>query len=351
MSHRSRRVALLVAAVVVALLMAEGAVRLLAPQTLSGSWLMASGRGYRLNRRSTTATHAIAGRRPVHYHLNSEGFRGGELPARGKRILVLGDSFTFGWLLDEPDTYVARLAGKAATEWSAGQVSFINAAVGGWGTADYTAFVEDRGEQLHPDVVLVFMGPNDVARAWASPTWSRQPDGTIARRPPEPERLGIRRIASLPGYSLLIEHSHAAQLVRQRIISSSMIDPNPTFDAGQLEAPLQLTETLFARLAEWCRSRGAVLLVTTSTLSEFTRDGEAQGPSTAFQQRAETVFSKLGVPYLSIARARGAAATSTESLQIPGDGHPNERGAEIIADTVWPWLRDHLQPVIVRPRP
>ena len=37
------------------------------------------------------------------------------------------------------------------------------------GTADYVAFLEDRGDELRPDAVLVFVGFDDVRRAWLSP--------------------------------------------------------------------------------------------------------------------------------------------------------------------------------------
>lgn len=176
-----RRTALILSATAVALLIIEAGLRLWAPQSLTGNWMTTSASGYAVNRRSTSATHAMPGR-SVRYHLNALGFRGAELPSQGRRVLVVGDSVTFGVLLDESDTIVARLAASSTSEWGAGRLAFVNAGVGGWGTADYAAFLEDRGDELRPDAVVVFIGFEDVSRAWRSPLWALEPDGTVSRR-------------------------------------------------------------------------------------------------------------------------------------------------------------------------
>ena len=52
-----------------------------------------------------------------------------------------------------------------------GERSFnlVNAAAGGWGTADYVAYVEEFGNIVRPDVILVFLNTDDVGRSFKSP--------------------------------------------------------------------------------------------------------------------------------------------------------------------------------------
>lgn len=344
---RGRRIAAFVSATAIALVGVEAGLYKFSPQTLGSSWLTTSVRGYALNRRSTTVTHDMPGR-SARYRINSLGFRGGELAGQGRSVLIVGDSVTFGLWLDETDTFVSRIASSAAREWGAGGLSFMNAAVAGWGTADYVAFVEDEGDRLRPDVVLVFIGFDDVRRAWVSPLWSLAENGTVSRRPPSELRTGVRRIANVPGYRFLIEHSHAAQLVRRALIASES-DSEPVVDRSEVPNSLTLTEGLFARLSEWCRSRRIALLVSNGTLLEFSGETESQNPTATFLKNAEALFARLSVPYLSVARAHGALTEPLTSFEITDDGHPNERGARLIFETVWPWLGPHLQRIVERP--
>ena len=343
MTRRGRRIAVVISAAAVTLLGVEAALRLFAPQPLAGSWLTTSDRGYALNRPSTDVTHVMPGR-SVRYRFNSLGFRGSEPSGQGRRVLVVGDSVTFGWGLEERDTYVARIASSAAAEWGAGRHSFMNAAVAGWGAADYVAFIEDEGANLRPDIVLAFVGFDTVRRSWESPLWSMAEDGTLARRPPSDVRRGVRRIAGWPGYRFLIEHSHAAQLVRQAVLES-LPGSTPTLDRSHVPQALALTEQLFARLSEWCRSRGVALLVSNGSLLEFSEEPESNNPTVAFHNNAAAFFAGLGVPYLSVARAHGPLSEPLASFEIPEDDHPNERGAGLIFDAAWPWLRLHLLPI------
>ena len=59
-------------------------------------------------------------------------------------------------------------------------------------------------------------------------------------------------------------------------------------------------------------------------------------PTHAFINVAPAVFEALGIPFYDVTptvaaiRSRGPGA-----FIIQGDGHPNERGAALIAQTVW----------------
>jgi lysophospholipase L1-like esterase len=345
-----RRIALAASAIAAALLAVEAGLRLFHPQPLLGPWLTTSERGYAINRASTIATHAIADR-SVRYRINSLGFRGAEPEFSGKRVLVVGDSVTFGLFLDEPDAYVSRLASNAAAQFGAGQLEFMNAAVGGWGTADYVAFIEDHGDALRPDAVLVFIGFDAVRRTWASPLWDVTADGTVQRRPVAELTRGIRRITEVPGYRFLIEHSHAAQLLRQVALRTPRANAKQSVPDDEVRDSLGLTKQLFARLSEWCRSRGVLLLVTNGTLLEFSATSPAENPTVTFLQDAEPFFAELAVPYLPVARAHGRLDHPLPELHIPEDGHPNEQGAAVILTAVWPWLRQHLTGLLERSAP
>lgn len=119
-------VLLLTASLLVSALGVEALVRALEPQDLSGTWLEVSEpRGCRRNKAEGTSRHQ-SGARQVRYRFNDHHLRGGPVPAEGARILALGDSFTFGHLLREDDTYVRRLDARAEEESGSGVFRFLN---------------------------------------------------------------------------------------------------------------------------------------------------------------------------------------------------------------------------------
>ena len=86
---------------------------------------------------------------------NRFGLRGGELlieKSEGrKRILVLGDSFAWGYGVGNEETFSAVLEEQLGSEkWEV-----INAGVSGWGTDQEYLYLAQEGFRYKPDVVVV----------------------------------------------------------------------------------------------------------------------------------------------------------------------------------------------------
>jgi GDSL-like Lipase/Acylhydrolase family len=101
---------------------------------------------------------------PKYYHLNSWGFRDVERKIRKApgvhRILVLGDSFTFGaGVKYKEDLYPSLLERKlnGTQRWEV-----INSGVKGFSTAQELDYFLDKGLALRPDLVIVGHVLNDA---------------------------------------------------------------------------------------------------------------------------------------------------------------------------------------------
>ncbi|MCC6406285.1 MAG: hypothetical protein IT453_03895, partial [Planctomycetes bacterium] len=105
------------------------------------------------------------GREPIRVRINSHSLRGEDFPtakpAGEKRVLVVGDSLTFGAGVDEDEAFPARLEQSLAAAGAPARV--VNAGVNGWACWHYRRWLEARGFELEPDVlvVAVFFG-NDM---------------------------------------------------------------------------------------------------------------------------------------------------------------------------------------------
>jgi len=383
-SRRVMRVVALGIVVVLGLLLGECAVRIVAPQPLSGSWREPSPAGYSVHRAGVEVRHQWRDR-VVRYRFNEQRLRAGPIEDRAFRVLVLGDSFTFGWLVDEPDTFVGRLQREADQAWGPGRVQILNGGEGGWGTDCAVAFTEDAGDTIRPDAVLCFVNTWDIGRSLFTGIYEVEDEAklTLRRGAPKPQAGRVARLlSSVPGYNWLLEHSHLAQCLRNVAVRAQTSGrENPLWDAGEPPAgaagqnapPPVVTpendrrskpagqdpdrdhrarvmgQALFLRLDAWCRARNVPLWVaTTGRPDMLPADGRGTPwghteATMAFRAIAPEFFAARGIEYADlIPEVSAACGGDFRKLMIPGEGHPDEEGHRVIAAAAWPHLRGWL---------
>jgi lysophospholipase L1-like esterase len=111
--------------------------------------------------------HVVQAGHGIEYRINSHGLRGPGFPS-GKpegeaRILVVGDSVTFGYRVTEGCDYPARLQRCLAEEGEYGRVRVINAGVNGWSTREELMFLRSEGLSYGPDLVVLGFTLNDAS--------------------------------------------------------------------------------------------------------------------------------------------------------------------------------------------
>lgn len=148
----------------------ETAVRLIAPQTTLTAISSISPRIYTTSnpiswtlKPNTTDRHCT-GEFCVRYTINSRSLRSKEYtlekPKNTTRILVLGDSFTFGFGVEDNETYPAVLEQLLNKNHL---VEVWNAGVSGYSPDAYYLFLKENIAKIKPDIVLVgFYAGNDL---------------------------------------------------------------------------------------------------------------------------------------------------------------------------------------------
>jgi lysophospholipase L1-like esterase len=167
----------------------------------------------------------------VPVHVNSLGLRGPErtpqkLPHTA-RILVLGDSFAFGFGVAEDDMFTAQLERLLAERGL--RVEVLSSGVPGWSLDNELVYLRTEGFDLEPDLILVATCENDLGDlGWNRLTLddARLPVRVEAtRRMIDPKgrmhyvnesRAALPAFA-VPGQSWLEDHSVLYHFVRLRL--------------------------------------------------------------------------------------------------------------------------------------
>lgn len=155
------------------------------------------------------------------YSNNSLGFRGsrefGPKKPGDFRLLLLGDSFTYGLGVNDDQTFAFHLEQYLRQPSLAAEV--INAGCPGKGTDYELKLFQTLGAKLQPDVTVLCFFCNDFADNARGEYYDLDADGQLRARSLERNQRGIKSVLlNFPGYNWLISWSQAANLVKQAAV-------------------------------------------------------------------------------------------------------------------------------------
>jgi len=292
--------------------------------------------------------------------------------AKGERlrILALGDSFTWGYGVEEGERFTDRL------QLSLGDgVEVIDAAVTGYGTDQELLYLAMEGVKYAPDVVLLCFGTEDILNnhnavqyTYPKPYFEIKHGALRLRNVPVPprespwhQRYGLppdaESLETQPmwqasadgdavrlGKSLrrfLRRHFATYRFLRDRVWTGLHPQPSegqPSDAAAVLEDPL--TEALLLRVRQVADTIGAELVVVMIPYREDATQGQespAWRGATAFLEREGFHFVDLSPAFLEAADPR--------ALFLRIDPHWSPLGHEVAAAALADQLRrQHLLP-------
>ena len=327
-----RQMLLTSAAIVFALGLAEGAVRLWF--TVS-AWLappdrtVAAGIGWRTVE-NASMDREVPGFGRVRYHTVQGGFRLFGDPGTSKlKVLAIGDSFTEAVMVSDGEAYYHHLAAARP------DLEVFAIGAGGYGTLQEYMLLDQIVDTVRPDLVLLQLHPNDLINnshalesrsttnnnQMTRPYWEQ---GQVVQRFPENREWGV--------LYRLIRHSYVLRLLNVNMLffrSRSADSIERTLHAGDPDVA-QATEAT-VELLSMIRRRANVPVVAFSVRSE---------EYFPFWSRAD-VCKRAGVRFIpGVGEAVDAAAAAGEPVTgAPVDGHWNGRGHALAARLIDEWLK------------
>lgn len=257
-----------------------------------------------------------------------------EKPRGERRVLVLGDSFTFGNGVLDDETYPAVL--EALLRDAGIPAEVLNAGVQGYSVHQEAAWLAERGFALDPDVVIVGFYANDV-------TIPEDPAEVATRFDSEGQlrQSGLRGLFSdevvyaLKRLTLASLLAHAGRELRYRIAppaddywTKSLVRGQETPDS--LRAWTAVEDSLRA-MRDGCAERGIPMLVLVQPLPwQIAPDT----PTENYQGRLDAILERLGLRNVDVLDAYRAATARGDEIFIPYDGHPTALGQRLTAETL-----------------
>lgn len=288
------------------------------------------------------------------YSIHALGFRNDAPLAVGMQdaalTLLVGDSFTFGFGVNDDQTFVHRLQQtKPAGTW------YASAAVPGYSTDQQALLVERRLIALRPGriVLVVYLGndlldnlrPTPLQARTRKPRFELRHEGVelpepfvpLVTTPPEPEMLALAqavRGADPAEWSWRGRWEARSELFR--LVSAVLLpaeDLRPEFPA-RFRPAVELFDAIVQRLARSCAQHGIELVIV--PLAGRSHAEEPESVSAQFQEyfRAEVVriAAGRGLPVIDVAARLQAEQRVTKAAWFfPNDGHLNPAGHEAVA--------------------
>lgn len=354
MKTRTGEFLLFVAGVILAFLLAELLVRVFLPQDKKVTWLEMHPSGFMMNQADIDAIHHFNDRK-LRYHFNEVGLRDKETVSKDEAtILLLGDSYTFGFLLNKEDTYATILQKNLDEHLPSKDFEILNGGVGGAGLADWPRWLEYNGQQISPDIIILYLNYMDVDRALSKNLYVVEGDSTLTESIRWQQRSFFIYLGRLGWYRWLQEHSELMNLVVKvawrylyfsdqtenftKRDSAVPLPPNNAFDP-ESGYSLRLAELLTERMVNWCEINNCTFIMTTTGFFEKNDSGVHTYAyyDTLVNSRNDTFYFFDNTPCVN-ERING----NYDTIRIPGDSHPNEEGAEIIAECSLIWLMPFL---------
>lgn len=293
--------------------------------------------------------------------INALGYRQAEFEQQKdgqQRILVVGDSFTFGYGVEESDGYV-RVMERELNGGKPGSVEAINAGVPAWWTDSYYLYLKTRGIALQPDIVVLglFMGNDIDARdarfaIWPAVDAQGLPLATTSERVriDNGHRVRVKRRArwTVP----VLRNSHLFQLLYSSVknvgrVLSPKVQAQTLYQekySAETEEIIVKVEALISAMKTLSNQAGARFLV--AMIPERNQVYPPAGGDEAALDYAKPqrlfaeFFSRENIEHIDLLPAmHRAAIASDEPLYYSKDSHFTATGYAIAGKEIAEFLR------------
>ena len=261
-----------------------------------------------------------------------------------KKVLILGESYTFGWLIDARNTYVNKLQLHFKDHY------FINASMPGWGAADYTSFLDNFCVQINPQYTIIILNTDDITRSHISNIYQFDKSEKVLIDGKNQRYKKYERIKNLPLVKFLLENSHlvyfAAITVKKYTdkdwenwkkanLTKDQVYPDTLTNSELVDSAIKKNILIFEKLktiSTKCNSKLSIISLGWVNFDEVVYDNPEYQISVnaEFYKNSSSIFNKLGIAFFDNTGNMKAIHNNLRNYIIASDYHPNEAANMVI---------------------
>ena len=299
------------------------------PQDLTGSYRTYGKNGLLLNKKNVVTPVFHLGKKVTNYTFGKFHNRKYNLKSVDDKILVLGDSFTFGWLINDKDTYVYKL------DKDFDNFTLVNAAAGGWGTSDQLRYLMDFCDKIKPKYVIIFLNTYDLGRSIESNLFKFK-NGSVIEGSNKTLRLK-KILEKSKMYNFLIENIHLVSLLKKVYLKKNKTtittgDPSASYLEPKKKDEHQIFyKQLLLKLKEETKKCKSKMIIVNIAWSDY------KTPMTKTD-----MFLKYNIDFLNdkfnfidLHSDMSKIHNDKKKYIIKDDGHPNSKGSEYLHKIIY----------------
>lgn len=291
---------------------------------------------------------------------NSLGLRGSKEYSLEKptehRILLLGDSFTYGFGVNDDQTFAYLTEKRLLNDRLS--VEVMNAGNSGKGTDYELIFYQVLGYKYQPDLIILCFCANDFIDNERGEYYSVSQEGELSLKLLNQRRRTIKIILNnLPGYNWLISWSQAANFLKeatikwhmkhgdpQRLKEAPLVISYPQYIKGYVtENNQRLTEIYVQKLIRSVKNNGGSLLFFYIPMSMEVEAFKKNGEISKDERAIKAIAQKYGQRLDSFTQVFAASPEPPEKFYFPIDGHWNAAGHALAARYLSEQIGNRLQ--------
>jgi lysophospholipase L1-like esterase len=254
-----------------------------------------------------------------------------------RRILVLGDSFAWGYGVEEAERFSQLLESMM-------DVEVVNAGVSGYSTDQELLWLQNEGIKYDPDLIILVFAGNDIGdneqqlvnTIYFKPQFVIAEDQLILKNTPVPKTTPQGKVI----YDLSQRSSLFYFLVQRYFdllsvyndIKADSDNPGPLVSGVSSEGePFRVTMTLLHEISETAESKEASLMIVATD----------QWWNSSSEETYTDFIEALHFEGFFVLDVEAMPGFDPAEMLIQDDGHWSQAGHEFVAEKIWEFIENN----------